>query len=195
MVFDSISSNIDDVLSINSSADVLSLETLKAIIRIGLPILVELIDLVYSVIIFLCQMTLLRWLATFLLGRHTVIVTVLLFWIYFSSDASIYSTMTFPPLRNSGHVVVLVSTDFPSYSQWDAPFHRIAYDYSRADWDGICDHLRDVPWKDTLNSVLLLLLVNFVSGFRLELMYISLIESIRSSLTYLHGFQLLVLLP
>ena len=30
----------------------------------------------------------------------------------------------------------------------DAPFHRIAYDYSRADWDGICDHLRDVPWKD-----------------------------------------------
>ena len=57
MVFDSISSNIDDVLSINSSADVLSLETLKAIIRIGLPILVELIDLVYSVIIFLSQMT------------------------------------------------------------------------------------------------------------------------------------------
>ena len=31
--------------------------------------------------------------------------------------------------------------------------------------------------------------------FRLELMYISLIQSIRSSLTYLHGFQLLVLLP
>ena len=57
MVSDSISSNIDDVLSINSSTDVLSLETLKAIIRIGLPILVELIDLVYSVIIFLSQMT------------------------------------------------------------------------------------------------------------------------------------------
>ena len=46
----------------------------------------------------------------------------------------------------------------------------------------------------TLNLVLLLLLVNFVSEFRLELMYISLIENIRSSLTYLHGFQLLVLL-
>ena len=108
----------------------------------------ELIDLVKSVIISLCQMTLLRWLATFLLGRHIVILMVMLFWIYFSSDASIYSTMTFPPLGNSGHVVVLVSTDFPSYSQWDAPFHRIAYDYSCADWDGICDHLRDVPWKD-----------------------------------------------
>ena len=29
-----------------------------------------------------------------------------------------------------------------------APFHRIAYDYSRADWDGLLDHLRDVPWED-----------------------------------------------
>ena len=47
----------------------------------------------------------------------------------------------------------------------------------------------------SLNLVLLLLLVNFVSGFRFELMYISLIINIRSSLTYLHGFQLLVLLP
>ena len=47
----------------------------------------------------------------------------------------------------------------------------------------------------SLNSVLLLLLVNFVSGFRLELVYISLTVNIRSNLTYLHGFQQLVLLP
>ena len=40
--------------------------------------------------------------------------------------------------------------------------------------------------KISLNLMLLLLLVNFVSGFRLELMYISLIASIMSSLTYLH---------
>ena len=46
----------------------------------------------------------------------------------------------------------------------------------------------------SLNPVLLLLLVNFVSGCRLQLMYISLILSIRSSLTHLHGFLLLVLL-
>ena len=46
-----------------------------------------------------------------------------------------------------------------------------------------------------LNLVLLLLLVNFVSGVRLKLMYISLIENIRSSLIHLHGFQLVVLLP
>ena len=43
----------------------------------------------------------------------------------------------------------------------------------------------------SLDSVLLLPLVNFVSGFRLELMHISLIESIRSSLIHLHGCQLL----
>ena len=60
----------------------LSLETLTSIIRTGLPILVELIDLVNSIIIFLSQTTLLRWL-TFLLGSQTVILTVVLFWIYF----------------------------------------------------------------------------------------------------------------
>ena len=46
----------------------------------------------------------------------------------------------------------------------------------------------------SLNS-LFLLLVNFVSWFRLELMYISFTKSIRSSFTHLHGFHLLVLLP
>ena len=68
--------------------------------------------------------------------------------IFISSDASICSKMAFPRLGNSDHVVVSVSIDFPSYSQWDAPFHCIAYDYSLADWDGLCDHLRDVPWED-----------------------------------------------
>ena len=43
----------------------------------------------------------------------------------------------------------------------------------------------------SLDSVL----VNFVSGFRLRSMDIFIIESIRSNLTYLHGFQQLVLLP
>ena len=71
----------------------------------------------------------------------------MLFWICLSSDARICSTMAFPPLGNSVHVVS-VFIDFPSNSQWDALFHRIAYDYSRADWDGLCDHLRDVPLED-----------------------------------------------
>ena len=54
----------------------------------------------------------------------------------------------FPPLGNSDHVVVSVFIDFPSYSQWDAPFHCIAYDFSHADWDGLQDHLRDALWED-----------------------------------------------
>ena len=56
--------------------------------------------------------------------------------------------MAFPPLGNSDHVVVSVSIDFPLNTKQDTPFHRMAYDYSRADWDGLRDHLRDVPWKD-----------------------------------------------
>ena len=51
----------------------LSLKTLTSIIRTGLPFLVELIDLGNSVIIFLSQMTLLRWL-TVLRGSQAVIV-------------------------------------------------------------------------------------------------------------------------
>ena len=123
-------------------------------------------------------------------SHSPVLLDLLLF-----SYTSICSTMVFPPLGNSHHVVVSVSIDFPSNWQWDALFHCKAYDCSCADWDGLCDHLRDVPWEDIFKLGALLLLVNFVSGFRLELMYISLIASIRLSLTHLHGFELLVLLP
>ena len=68
--------------------------------------------------------------------------------LFISSDASICSTMVFPALGSSDHVVVSVSIDFRTNSQWDTPFHCIAYDYSCADWDGLHDHLRDVPWED-----------------------------------------------
>ena len=55
--------------------------------------------------------------------------------------------MAFPPLGNSD-IVISVSIDFTSNLQQDALFHLIAYDYSHADWSGLCDHLRDVPWED-----------------------------------------------
>ena len=45
-----------------------------------------------------------------------------------SSDASICSTMAFPPLGNSDHVVVSVSIDCPINSKQDNPIHRVAYD-------------------------------------------------------------------
>ena len=43
--------------------------------------------------------------------------------------------MDFPPLGNPDNAVDSVFIDFSSNSQQDAPFHRIAYDYSRDDWD------------------------------------------------------------
>ena len=67
--------------------------------------------------------------------------------LFISSDASICSTMAFPRLGNSDHVVT-VSIDFSSSSQQDALFHCIAYDYSCADWDDLCDLLRDVQWQN-----------------------------------------------
>ena len=54
-------------------------------------------------------------------------------------------------MENSDHVVVSISIDCPSNSQQDAPFHHIAYYCSRADWDSLCDHLRDVPWEGIFN--------------------------------------------
>ena len=68
--------------------------------------------------------------------------------LFISSDSSICSTVAFPPLGNSDHVKVSVSTDFPLHSQADAMFHHIAYEYSHADWDCLCVHMRDVPWED-----------------------------------------------
>ena len=67
----------------------------------------------------------------------------------------------------------------------------MAYDYSCADRD----HLRDVSWEDVFKPGASAAASEFCEWVQLELMYVSLIESVRSSLTYLHGFQLLVLLP
>ena len=103
--------------------------------------------------------------------------------------------MAFPPLGNSDHIIVSVSIDFPINSKQDTPIYRVAYDYSRADWDGLHDNLRDAPWEDIFKLSASTAVVNFVSGFRLESMYISLIVIIRSNLTHLDGFQQLVLLP
>ena len=77
-------------------------------------------------------MTLLRWLA-FLLGSKTDSHSPALLDFFISSDASICSTMAFPPLENSDHVVASVPIDFPLNSQRDTPFYRTAFDYSRAD--------------------------------------------------------------
>ena len=45
-------------------------------------------------------------------------------------------------------MVASVSIDFLLDSIQDAPFHHIAYGYSRADLDVLCNHLEDVPWEE-----------------------------------------------
>ena len=114
---------------------------------------------------------------------------------FLSSDISICSTMAFLPLENSDHVFVSVSIDFPINSKQNASFHCIAYDYSHVDWDGLHDHFRCVPWEDIFKLSASAVASEFCEWDQVELMYISLIVSIRSSVTHLHGFQQLVLLP
>ena len=119
----------------------LFLETLTSMIRTGQPILVEMIDLVRSAINNLAQMV--NFPTLFLDGdSHSPALLDL----FISSDTSICSTMAFPPLGNSDHVVVSVSTDFSSNSQQDAPFYHIAYAYSCADRNGL--HSDILPHKD-----------------------------------------------
>ena len=147
-VFDSVSSNIDKVLSVNPSANVFVIGDFNihhkdwltysgGTDRPG--------ELCYSFSISndLTQMVNFR---TRISDCHSHMPALLD--LFLSSHASICSAMAFPPLGNSDHVVISVSIDFPSYSKWDAPFHRIVYDYSYSDWDGLRDHLRDVPWED-----------------------------------------------
>ena len=90
-----------------------SLETLTSIIRTSLPILVELIDLVKSVIISndLPQMVDFPTRISDCDSHSPALSDLFLY-----SDACVCSTMTFPPLANSLHVVVSVSIDFPSNS-------------------------------------------------------------------------------
>ena len=114
MVFDSISSNLDEVLLINPSANVFVFGDFN-VHQKDLPILVELIDMVNFVMFFLPQMTLLRWL-TFLLGSKTVILIVLLFWIYF-----FLLTLVFVPQWLSLHWEILITL----LSQFPLTFHPI----------------------------------------------------------------------
>ena len=82
-------------------------------------------------------------------------------------------------------------------SQFPSTFHQIDNMMPRfiAELMTVGCHLRDVPWEDIFKLSSSAAVCEFFNGFRLELMYISFIPSIRLSLTYLHVFQLLVLLP
>ena len=161
------------------------------IIRIGFPVLIEMTDLVNYVIS--NEPTQMANFPTWILDCDSHSPALLS--LFLSSDTSICSITTFLWLGTFDHVVVSVSIDFPSYLQQMPCFIALCMTILV-----LIEMVFVIIWqiihgKISLNSVLLLLLVNFVSGFNLEFMYISLIESIRSSFGHLHGFQLLLLLP
>ena len=64
--------------------------------------------------------------------------------LFLSPDTSNCSTVTFCPLGNSDHFVASFSTEFSSNLKKDVPYHHMAFDYSHASWDGLCNHLRDL---------------------------------------------------
>ena len=151
-IFDSISSNIDEVLSINPSANVVfgdfNVHHKDWLTYSGGTDRPSELCYNFSISNDLTQMVNFPILIPDCDSHSPALLDL-----FISSDASICSTMAFPPLGNSDHIVVSVSIDFPTNSQQDAPFHRIVYDYSRADWDGLCDYLRDVPWEDIFKLV------------------------------------------
>ena len=195
-VFDSISSNIDEVLSINPSANVFLFGDFNVHHKNWLTYSGGTDgpgELCYN----------------FSISNNLIQIVNFPTWIpdcdshspalldlFITSDASICSTKAFPPLGNSDHVVVSVSIDFLINSKQDMPFHRMAYDYSCTDWDGLCDHLIDVPWEDIFKLSASAVASEFCEWVQVEIdVYIYHIVSIRSNLTHLHGFQQLVLLP
>ena len=127
----------------------LSVETLMSIIRTGLAIQVELIVLVNSVINDLISNDLLKC-SAFLLKFQTLILTVLLFWIYL-----FLLTIVFVLQWLSLHC------EIPNMllSQFPLTFHHIhnGMPYFIALLmiilvliGMVCDHLRDIPWEDYL---------------------------------------------
>ena len=122
MVFDSISSNIDEVVSINPSANVFVLGDFNVhhkdcLTHSGGTDRPGELCYNFSISNDLTQMV---NFPTRIPDCDSYSPALLDLFLY--SDASICSTMAFPPLGNSDHVVVSVSTDFPSNSKRDTPF-------------------------------------------------------------------------
>ena len=114
MVFHSISSNIDEVLSINPSANVVF------VFEILMSFTTQQLAHIFYIFLVNCHhFSILNDLTQQMVNFPTLLpdcdsLTVLLFgFISLSSDTSIYSTMAFLPLQNSDHISVSVSIDYP----------------------------------------------------------------------------------
>ena len=135
MVFDSISSNIDEVLSINPSANVFVFGDFNVHHKDWLTYsggtdrpgelcynfsisndITQIVD--FPTRIPDCD-------------SHSSALLI-----YFFLLMLVFVLQWLSLLWETDHVVVSVSIDFPINSKQDTPFHCVAYDYSRADWDG-----------------------------------------------------------
>ena len=166
--------------------------SLMHITRTGLTVLMELIDLVNCVII--NDLTQMANFPTWILDCDSHSPALLN--LFLSSDTLVFVLQW---LSFNWEILIMLLSQFPLI------FHHIynrmpCFITLRMTIVVLIGMVFVIIWeiihgKILLNSVLLLLLVNFVSGCRMELMCISLFEIVRSNLTHLHGFQLLVLLP
>ena len=142
-VFDSVSSNIDEALLINPSANVIVFGDLNVQQKDWLSYSGETNrpdELCYNFSIS-NELTQMVNFPTRIPDYDSH--SPLLLDLFISSDASTCSTMAFPPLGNCDYVVLSISIDFPLNSQQEVLFNDIAYDFSCADRDSLCDHLRD----------------------------------------------------
>ena len=148
VVFDLISSNIEEILSINPSASVFVFGDFKVQHKDLLTYSGETDrpgELCYNFFIsndFTQMVNFCTWIP----DCDSQSPALLDF--FLSSDAGICSTKPFPLHWEILIVVLSVSIDFPKNSKQDATFHCISYDYSCADWNSLHDCLRDVPWED-----------------------------------------------
>ena len=188
IVFDSVSFNVHEVLYINPSANVFFFGDFNIHHEDWLTYFGG-TDRSGELLQNLLKSGLLRWL-TFLLGSRRLWQSCS-FWIYFFLLTLVYVLQCLS-LHWEFRIMLL--------SQFLLTFHHIDNGMPR-----FIKLLRTIlrlivmvfviilemfHGRISLNSVLLLLLVNFVIGFRLELIYI-LIKSTRSSLSHLHGFRCL----
>ena len=134
-MFDAISSKIDEILSINPSANIFIFEEfihhkewLSDSCRTDRPVKTTLFRRILN-----CD------------SNSPALLDLVI-----PSDSSICSTVAFQLLGNFNHVFVSVSIDFLSNSLWDVPLHCTAYDYSHVNWHDLHDHSTDSPWEDIL---------------------------------------------
>ena len=152
----------------------------------------ELTDLVNSVIIFLSQTTLLRWI-TFQIPNCDFHSPTLLD-LFISFDASICST-------DSLHWEILIML-LPQFPLVFHQFHNgmpiswwSVWLFSYC-WGYLHDHLTDIPWEDIFKLGATVVAIEFCEWVPVGVnVYISLIIIFRSNLIDLHGFQQFVQLP